>query len=63
MYTNRNVRKPKEEAPRRVIRETYDGKELRPFEGRSGALDAYKLPSIRGGKAVLPSMYMSRGEE
>ena len=23
----------------------YDGKELRPFEGRPGAMDAYNLPS------------------
>lgn len=23
----------------------YDGRELRPFEGRPGAMDAYKLPS------------------
>jgi hypothetical protein len=23
----------------------YDGKELRPFEGRKGAMDAFKLPS------------------
>lgn len=23
----------------------YDGKELRPFQGRPGAMDAYKLPS------------------
>ena len=25
--------------------ELYDGKELRAFEGRPGAMDAYKLPS------------------
>lgn len=24
---------------------TYDGKELRPYEGRPGAMDAYALPS------------------
>lgn len=24
---------------------TYDGKELMPFEGRKGAMDAFKLPS------------------
>ena len=24
----------------------YDGKELRPFTGRPGAMDAYKLPSL-----------------
>lgn len=23
----------------------YDGRELRPFEGRPGAMDAYRLPS------------------
>lgn len=26
-------------------RELYDGKELRAFEGRPGAMDAYSLPS------------------
>lgn len=26
-------------------RKVYDGKELRPFEGRPGAMDAYNLPS------------------
>lgn len=25
--------------------ERYDGRELRPFEGRRGAMDAFKLPS------------------
>ena len=25
---------------------TYDGKELRPFDQRAGAMDAYKLPSM-----------------
>lgn len=39
-------------------RDYYDGAELKPFEGRVGAMDAYKLPSIRGGKAVEPSLYM-----
>ena len=24
----------------------YDGKELRPYTGRPGAMDAYKLPSL-----------------
>lgn len=27
------------------VRATYDGRELRPFEGRAGAMDAYMLPS------------------
>ena len=26
-------------------RSTYDGRELRPFEGRAGAMRAYTLPS------------------
>lgn len=26
-------------------RETYDGAELKPFTGRPGAMDAFKLPS------------------
>ena len=25
---------------------TYDGKELLPYTGRSGAMDAFKLPSL-----------------
>ena len=25
---------------------TYDGKELLPYTGRPGAMDAYKLPSL-----------------
>lgn len=25
---------------------TYDGKELLPYAGRPGAMDAYKLPSL-----------------
>ena len=28
----------------------YDGKELRPFDQRKGAMDAYKLPSMFQGK-------------
>lgn len=30
-------------------RGTYDGAELRPFEGRPGAMDAYALPSRGSG--------------
>lgn len=29
---------------------TYDGKELRPYDGRPRAMDAYKLPSMYQGK-------------
>jgi hypothetical protein len=43
-------------------KEYYDGAELKPFSGRTGALDAYKLPSIRGGKPVEPSLYMTKYE-
>lgn len=32
--------------------ERYDGAELRPFEGRSGAMDAFSLPSLRFGERV-----------
>lgn len=38
-------------------RGTYDGAELRPFDGRPGAMDAYHLPSLRNGRRVR------RGEE
>lgn len=31
---------------------TYDGAELRPFEGRPGAMDAYGLPSLIQGRRV-----------
>jgi hypothetical protein len=41
----------------------YDGAELRPFSGRSGALDAYALPSMRGGQPCAPSLYMSNHKE
>lgn len=29
---------------------TYDGRELRPFAGRPGALDAFTLPSLQNGE-------------
>ncbi len=31
---------------------TYDGAELRPFDGRPGAMDAYGLPSLIAGQRV-----------
>jgi hypothetical protein len=31
---------------------TYDGAELRAFEGRPGAMDAYGLPSLISGQRV-----------
>ena len=35
-----------------VANDTYDAKDLRPFDGRSGAMDAYRLPSIINGREV-----------
>lgn len=32
----------------------YDGKELAAFEGRPGAMDAYRLPSLRLGSRAYP---------
>lgn len=31
---------------------TYEGKELRPFEGRQGAMDAFDKPSLENGVEV-----------
>ena len=31
---------------------TYDGAELRPYEGRPGAMDAFELPSVVNGERV-----------
>lgn len=32
----------------------YKCPELRPFDGRPGAMDAFKLPSVRGSNIVWP---------
>ena len=40
----------------------YTGEELRPFEGRPGAMDAFALPSLQAGKRVerkKPGLIMS----
>lgn len=40
----------------------YNGAELRPFEGRPGAMDAFALPSLQAGKRVerkKPGLIMS----
>lgn len=34
---------------------TYSGEELKPFEGRPGAMDAYQLPSLYRGKRIEPT--------
>lgn len=36
--------------PRRT--DCYDGRELQPFSGRPGAMDAFALPSIHNGQSV-----------
>lgn len=46
-----------------AVKTHYDGAELKPFEGRAGAMDAYKLPSVRGNQVVQPTLYMTRYEE
>lgn len=33
-------------------RQLYNGAELRPYSGRPGAMDAYKMPSLHSGKRV-----------
>lgn len=53
-------RAPAAQAPRYVTgpaanlfeRSTYCGAELRPYTGRPGAMDAYRLPSLVNGKAA-----------
>lgn len=35
-----------------VPKDTYDGAELRPYVGRPGAMDAYKLPSLKNGQHI-----------
>lgn len=46
--------KPQEPIRNSNAKGYYDGKELAPFEGRPGAMDAYKLPSLRLGSRVYP---------
>lgn len=36
---------------------TYEGKELQPFANRSGAMDAYKLPSMFQGKPFFRGQF------
>ena len=40
-------------APRRVeFGSTYTGAEMRPFDGRQGAMRAFTLPSLQNGQSV-----------
>ena len=34
--------------------DTYDGRELKPFDGRPGAMDAFHLPSRNGPTLTYP---------
>lgn len=36
-----------------MTRELYDGAELRPYTGRVGAMDAFKLKSINGSRSMF----------
>ena len=40
---------------------TYTGRELAPFDGRPGAMDAYKLPS-RVGRQLLAPRAVRKGQ-
>ncbi len=45
-------------------RGTYDGRELRPFEGRPGSMQAFSLPSVECGvrhARVAPRLISARG--
>ena len=43
---------------------TYDGAELRPYQGRPGAMDAFALPSLINGRRVgRGSIDAERGEK
>lgn len=35
-----------------TVHGTYEGNELKPYEGRPNAMDAFKLPSLMGGQRV-----------
>lgn len=41
------------EVPHRTPRGQYDGRELLPYVGRPGAMDAFDLPSRMGNRLVF----------
>lgn len=54
------------EPARLFPRELYDGKELRPYEGRPGAMRAFELPSLVNGVPVprpRPALITARGDQ
>lgn len=52
MYAWRDEKPAPSPAPEWRKASNYDGKELRPYEGRPGAMDAYALPSLVDGQRV-----------
>ena len=48
----RTVHRAKTRIANAAMRAPYDGAELRPFAGRPGAMDAFALPSVMGGRRV-----------
>ena len=44
-----------------TARGTYTGRELAPYDGRPGAMDAYKLPS-RVGRQLLTPRAVRKGQ-
>lgn len=63
MIKNTNLRKKNEETPVKSAKyEPYVPEQLKPFEGRAGAMDAFNLPSLQMGKRVPRNLYMPREE-
>lgn len=45
---------------------TYEGRELQPFTGRPGAMDAFRLPTLENGRRVprkAPALISSKSQE
>lgn len=58
--------RPKEDGPLPEPRQpimvgNYDGADLKPYEGRVGAMTAYTLPSLQGGREVPRKAPISMG--
>ena len=63
MIKNTNLKKkPDVTSGKSASYERYEAVELRPFDGRAKAMDAFDLPSVRLGKRVKREMYMPREE-
>lgn len=46
-----------------LVRDVYDGSELRPYEGRPGAMRAFALPSLIGGRRVARKSFVGNETE